>query len=346
MKKIGIMTIYDENNYGNRLQNYAVQTVLRKIGFDVETIRYNMEYTLSVVKPGKRLDCFHKFNEKVNFAPDELIMNQDSIVKEDVNERYDYVVVGSDQIWNYSYKALFSDKIFASFVDKEKRISLSASIGVDFLPQIPERYEVSKKYFAEMNGISVREFAGKEIIKQICGREDVEVLVDPTMLLTKEEWNDISIKPDYIEDGENYILKYFLGESERDEKILNEFANKHNYKIIDIGNPNSEYYNIGPSEFLYLEKNAKLVVTDSFHSCVFALLFNTPLRMYKRNEEGENNMYSRMETLIKKFDIRDLEYNGKLDDNDLEVNKEKIDKNLAREREMADKYLERFLKND
>lgn len=346
MKKIGIMTIYDENNYGNRLQNYAVQTVLRKRGFDVETIRYNMEYTLSVVKPGKRLDCFHEFNKNINFAPDELIMNQDSIIKEDVNDRYDYVVIGSDQIWNYSYKALFSDKIFGCFVDKEKRISLSASIGVSFLPQIPERYEISKKYFSEMNGISVREFAGKELIKQICGREDVEVLVDPTMLLTKEEWSSISLKPYEIEDGENFILKYFLGESEEDNKILNEFAKKHNCKIIDIGDSSSKYYNIGPSEFLYLEKNAKLVVTDSFHSCVFALLFNTPLVMYKRNEIGENDMYSRMETLIKKFDLKDMEYKGKLDDNIFNVNKEKIEKFLDIEREKADKYLERFLKND
>lgn len=342
MKKVGIITIYDEDNYGNRLQNFAVQETLKSLGFDVETIKYNMDYTLSIVKPGKRLDLFREFNKSINFAPDSLIMSQNSIIKEDLNKRYDYVVVGSDQIWNYSYKDLFSDKVYASFVDKEKRISFSASIGVNFLPQMQERYELSKKYLKEMHAISVREYTGKELIKQICGREDVEVLVDPTMLISKEKWKSIMNKPNIMEDNENYILKCFLGElSEKDNKILEEFAKKHNYKIIDIGNKESKYYNIGPKEFLYLENNAKLIVTDSFHSCVFSLLFNTPLIIYKRVQEDENNMYSRMETLIRKFDLKDIEDNGKLDDSMLETNSEKIEEYLRHERKKAKEYLER-----
>lgn len=343
MKKVGIMTIYDENNYGNRLQNYAVQTLLTKMGFDVETIKYNMEYTLSIVKPGKRLDCFHNFNKNIKFAPDELIMNQNSKIEGNLDDRYDYVVIGSDQIWNYEFKALFSDKVFGAFVDKSKRVALSASIGVDYLPTIPERYELAKKYYQEMKAISVREFAGKKIIEDICGRDDVEVLVDPTMLLTKDEWNNISIAPENFP-KENYILKYFLGDFDEDNQLLCEFANKHNYKIIDICDPNSEYYNIGPSEFLYLEKNAKLVVTDSYHSCIFALLFNTPLVVYKRKQVDGKNMYSRMETLIKKFDLKNVEYKGYLDNSVLVP--QNIDENLLEERKKANNYLERALKND
>ncbi len=343
MKKVGIITIFDENNYGNRLQNYAVQETLKKMGFDVETIKYNIDYTLSIVKPGKRLDCFREFNKLINFAPDELIMSQNSKIEADLNNRYDYVVVGSDQIWNYAYKALFSDKVYASFVDKEKRVSLSASIGVNFLPQIKERYEISKKYLKEMHAISVREFAGKELVKQISGREDVEVLVDPTMLLTNETWSKLANKPDMIDENENYILKYFLGEEEENNKALEEFAKKHNYKIIDIVSKDSKYRDIGPREFLYLEKNAKLVVTDSYHSCIFALLFHTPFIIYKRSEKDENNMYSRMETLMQKFDI-DNSYTGKLDDSVFNVNSEKIEEKLLFEREKAKKFLERSLK--
>ena len=84
--------------------------------------------------------------------------------------------------------------------------------------QIKERYEISKKYLKEMHAISVREFAGKELVKQISGREDVEVLVDPTMLLTNETWSKLANKPDMIDENENYILKYFLGEEEENNK--------------------------------------------------------------------------------------------------------------------------------
>lgn len=346
MKKIGIMTIYDENNYGNRLQNYAVQTVLKKMGFDVETIKYNIDYTLSIVKPGKRLDCFRKFNKKINFAPDELIMSQNSDIKENLDARYDYVVIGSDQIWNYNFKALFSDKVFGSFVSKEKRIALSASIGVEVLPELNERLLKSRKYMNEMKGISVREFAGKRLVKEISGRDDVEVLVDPTMLLTKEEWEDIAIKPEWFEDGKRYILKYFLGESEHDKFVLQEFANKHNLDIIDIGDINSKYYDIGPSEFLYLEKNAQMVVTDSFHSCVFAILFNTPLAIHKRIDKNEKDMYSRMETLMEKFDLKHIEYTGVLHEELFKVNKDALKEKLEYERSLSKKYLERFLIND
>lgn len=346
MKKIAIMTIYDENNYGNRLQNYAVQRILQGMGFEVETIKYNMEYTLSVVKPGKRLDSFRKFNELISFAPDEYIMNQKSIIDINLDEVYDYVVIGSDQIWNYAFEALFSDKVFGSFVSKHKRVSLSASLGVDFLPKIPERYHLSQKYLSEMNGISVREYKGKELVTQLSGREDVDVLIDPTMYISKEEWDSISLKPSFIEDGEEYILKYFLGESEEEQKKLQKFADEHNYKIIDIGDENSEFYEIGPSEFIYLEKNAKLVFTDSFHSCVFAILFDTPFLIYKRVDKNEHNMYSRMETLIRKFDLKNVEYKGYLDNSILNFDKEKIEEKLSYERDKMTKFLERYLIND
>ncbi len=346
MKKVGIMTIYDENNYGNRLQNYAVQTILRKMGFDVETIKYNIDYTLSIVKPGKRLDCFREFNKKINFAPDELIMSQNSKIEKNLDERYDYVIIGSDQIWNYNFKLLFSDKIFGSFVSKEKRIALSASIGVDELPELSERFEISKRYMNEMKGISVREFSGKKLVKEISGREDVEVLVDPTMLLKEEEWEKISKKPDWFNNQRKYILKYFLGESEQDKNVLKEFADKHDFDIIDIGDEKSKYYDIGPAEFLYLEKNAQIVVTDSFHACVFAILFNTPLAIHKRIDKNERNMYSRMETLMEKFNLKHTECTGVLNEEFFRVNKELLAEKLKYERTLAKNYLERFLIND
>lgn len=347
MKKVGIITIYDEDNYGNRLQNYAVQTILQNRGFDVETIKYNIEYTMSIIKPGKRLNLFREFNKKINFAPDRLIMNQVSEIKEDLNKRYDYVVVGSDQIWNYAFKALFSDKVFASFVDKDKRIALSASIGVSELPEDPERYKICEKYMKEMYGISVREFAGKEIVEKISGRTDVKVLIDPTMMLTKEEWEKNIKKPEQINENENYILTYFLGELDKKGKQeLKEFSIRHNCKIINILDYKSPYYNIGPSEFLYLEKFAKLVVTDSFHSAVFAILFGTPFMVYERKDNEHHNMYSRIDTLLEKFNLEKARYMKNFDDSILEVDNNEIEKRLDEERAKFKKYLNELMKNN
>lgn len=344
VKKIAIITIYDMNNYGNRLQNYAVQEVLKAKGFEVETIKYSIDYTLSIVKEGKRLNCFREFNERINFAPDSYTMSQNSEIPVDFDQIYDYVVIGSDQIWNYEFQALFSDKVFGGFVSKEKRVAFSASIGVEYLPTIPERYEAIKKYLQDMSGISVREFAGKEIIKKLSGRDDVEVLVDPTMLITAEEWSKISKKPEWIEKDEKYILKGFLGEDQEVNEKLEKYAKEHGYKVIDIYNSNSPYYGIGPAEFIYLEQNAKLVITDSYHGSVFALLFEKPLLVYKRKDADEKEMYSRMKTLIEKFNLQNIEYNGEIDDKRIFINN--INEQLEYERKLAKDYLNKYLKNN
>ena len=104
------------------------------------------------------------------------------------------------------------------------------------------------------------------------------------MLITKEEWSKLSIKPSWIEGNEKYILKAFLGDSKIVDKQLEEFAKNHNYKIIDIYNENSPYYDIGPAEFLYLEENAKLVFTDSYHGEI------TDKYLYSNTEEIEKHL--------------------------------------------------------
>ena len=182
------------------------------------------------------------------------------------------------------------------------------------------------------------------MLEKITGREDVEVLVDPTMLLNKEEWEKISKKPEQIQTNESYILKYFLGElDEKDKNELESFAIKHKCKIIDIADPNNPYHDIGPSEFIYLEKNAKFIITDSFHSCVFAILFGIPFSIYKRIDNDNPAMYSRMETLLKKFNLNNIEYNGILNDSILKVNIKDIEKNLREERKKAKLYLDRVM---
>ena len=99
-----------------------------------------------------------------------------------------------------------------------------------------------------------------------------------------------------------YILNYFLGNlSPKRRKEIERVAKENNCEIINILDKNDPLYVSGPSEFLYLEKNAFLICTDSFHSSVFAILYNRPFVVFDREEKGIENMGSRIDTLINKF---------------------------------------------
>lgn len=304
MKKAGIITIFNEYNFGNRLQNYAVQETLKKLNLDVKTIKYLGLYdkvaSSETEKDISRLNKFKDFNKNIVFA-DEIIYKELD-VRNDFHEDFDYFIIGSDQIWNFTFDRLFSDKAFAAFAPKHKKISFSASYGVSYLPEEEtEFHRICKNGLEDMKAISVREHVGKDLVKDLSGRTDVEVLVDPTMMLTCREWEKVMKKPDMLK-TDKFIVKSFLGDTSN--KAMQEIvrvANENNCEIVDISNENSPYYDMGPAEFLYLVKNAFLVATDSFHACVFSILFSTPFIVFEREDSVSEKMHSRIETLLEKF---------------------------------------------
>ncbi len=187
MKKIGIVSIYDNNNYGNRLQNYAVQQVLKKMDCEPETIvnwpetnqpitkleetKKNIRRQLSKVKKAlkgiknkeekQRYKCFKNFNESfIQISKATMTYHNAKAMKDD----YDYFLVGSDQVWNPNFGRL-SDIDLLTFSEKEKNIAFSASFGISTISQ--ESKEKCKKAFTNFKSISVREEAGKDIIDQL-----------------------------------------------------------------------------------------------------------------------------------------------------------------------------------
>ena len=347
MKKIGIITINDNNNYGNRLQNYAVQEVLKKMNLKVETI-YNQKNAVIVrikekikilipLKKYNRLRCFNKFNKNIKFSNYFIDLNK--IVNDKIDKNYDNFFVGSDQVWNPNFDRM-SLIDFLQFASKEKRNSFSASFGVSDI--LEEKKEYAKKYLKEMNQISVREERAKIIVEELTGRNDVNVLVDPTMLLDIEKWENVSQKPKQLK-CEKYILNYFLGElSEERKKEINRIAEENNCEIINILDKEGKFYQTGPSEFLYLEKNAFLICTDSFHSSVFAILYNRPFIVFDR-EDNEAKMNSRINTLINKFDLKNRVFKGKITEDNLNHDYTEAYRILALEREKAELFLKKAL---
>lgn len=345
---IGIITIIDNNNYGNRLQNYALSKTLKKYK-KVQTLNNesfsnskkmyffrkikNLRFKGTYSENLRRKENFISFNKNIDFA--DKMINAFSDSKE-----FEYTIVGSDQVWNPDFGRL-RDVDLLTFVEPEKRISYAASFGINEIPENLKK-TVSKE-LKKFKAISVREDRGKEIVEELSGRKDIEVLVDPTMLLTSEEWDKVSKKPTMLK-KDKYILNYFLGElSEERKNEIERIAKENNCEIINILDKNSPFYECGPSEFLYLEKNAFLICTDSFHSSVFAILYNRPFIIFDREQKNLVNMNSRLETLIKKFKLKDRKFEGKITEKNLNHDYTEAYKILEEERKKSDKFLKKAL---
>jgi len=362
--KVGIMTITnDKPNYGNRLQNYAVQRVLESIGCEVETINNinkrvitkpykafvkniisSIHYNISGFEKDKlntflREKRFNDFNKKY-IKKSKYFVTETNIPK-DLADSYDYFVCGSDQIWNPCF--LRSSKLdFLTFAKKGQRISYSASFGISEIPE--ERKAEYKEWINGLDYISVREEAGADIVKNLTGR-DATVLVDPTLMLTNEEWRSIAKKPK-LNLEQKYLLTYFLGPiSDESKKKIENFAKKRNLKVINLLDKKDKFiYSVDPSEFIYLIDNCELMCTDSFHGCVFSIILNTPFVVFERKSKGKS-MNSRIDTLLKLFSMQDrLADNVTFNSNLFEMNFNNVEPILEREKKRAKEFLKNAIK--
>jgi len=329
MRKVGIITLNGYFNYGNRLQNYALQEVLKSQGFSVKTILVNNMNTNESGKNNFLIDRakrifgmtplelfnkirirkinanrtkkFKKFTSKYILETDYCI--SDNNIPNDLSDRYDYFITGSDQVWNPLY-INEAPIYFLTFTNKRKRIAYAPSFGKSDIPS--ECQDKFRNWISDMTHLSVREEAGRKIIKDLTGRDAI-VLVDPTLMLSKEQWLSIS-KEALNKPKDGYILTYFLGgTSKENEMYIKAIAKQNNLKIVNMVDlKDEETYKTGPDEFINFINSASVFFTDSFHGVVFSILTQTPFVVYERISKS-SSMYSRIETLLDMFDLRDRE---------------------------------------
>lgn len=329
MRKIAIITLNGYYNYGNRLQNYALQETLKTLGFLVETLVVNTRpqesYTLSIriinlfinssakeimerlkykIFLKKKIDMLNEKRSKVfkDFTY-QYIKETDHVIYDDnipdnLRDKYDYFIVGSDQVWNPAYTN-GSSIYFLTFAKRHKRIAYAASFGVSEIEA--EYLDKYKKWISEMHFLSIRENDGAGIIKKLIGR-DAPVLVDPTLLLTKEQWLSIAKRALNKPKGD-YIVTYFLGGiPDWYREQINRFAINKNFEIVNLGDMNErESYKAGPSEFIDYISDCSALLTDSFHGTIFSIIFEKPFAVFERI--GGRAMNSRIETLLSKFEL-------------------------------------------
>ena len=319
-----IFTLNGYFNYGNRLQTFAMAKVLRNFDSNVNTYwprrfrakvkEFLKHYTPLRLKYRKELKL-KKFTKK--YMPITSACN-DTIS-----------VVGSDQVWNPDY---FKNAMHLLNGNPNGiNISYAASMGVEALTD--NQKEMFRKALKNYRAISVREKTAKELLQPLTDKK-IEVVLDPTLLLDKTEYEKIEKKPGNIKLGEKYVLCYILGNPEY-QKIIENFASENGYRVIMFSDRKNSNYGI--EEFLYLLHHAELVCTDSFHASVFSFIFDRPLVIFKRSGAA-NYMYSRLQNLVDMFKLTSCEFNG------AEISKENLSVDYAEGKKILEKEREKSLK--
>lgn len=319
MASIGIVTIIDHSNFGNRLQNYALQETLRLFGHEAVTIRNTPRRGDGARPWTRRLQTLRRsgpraFADKWRamrtppFQPPELVMSRlrgngnftsELIAETDIPfeamsdpaalaEQHDRFLVGSDQVWNPDLRRL-NGIDFLTFARLEQRAAYATSIGVPRL----DRY-TARRYKTFLSGIpeiSVREFEAADIVLALTGRE-VPVVLDPTMLVNIDQWRGLAVEGQ--RPAQRYLATFHLGDPDSaSEAATAEFARTHGWLSVDMNDVETpEYFATTPAQFIATIMNAEFLITDSFHAAVFATLFRTPYAI-----RGRLQMNSRFSTL-------------------------------------------------
>ncbi|MBN2513668.1 MAG: polysaccharide pyruvyl transferase family protein [Sedimentisphaerales bacterium] len=318
MTKVGIISYYKTINYGSVLQAYALQTTIRKMGYGCEHIRYSSGRSLAfrlfaaIRRPQKALNVilsrrttrgllYREFIDQYIVESKHLYRSLNEL--ESANNSYETFVCGSDQIWAPNQ---FNERYYLGFVkEKNKKIAYAPSIG---LPAIPDALKSRMaSLINDIGFLSVREKDGAQLIRELTGI-DVPVVLDPTLLLTTEEWLNISKTPNF---NEPYILCHFLGKSPKHRELAKCYARATGLKTVVLPFSKCDYSwgditltDAGPREYLGLVHNANIIFTDSYHGMLFSLNLNRPFNVFMRFSESHVLCQnSRIVNILDKFNL-------------------------------------------
>ncbi len=332
MLKTATITWVSFYNYGTCLQAYALQHYIESLGYENRIID-DSSIVFARSKPDKsqavegkwklrwrkawqsvhaNYRAFYHFQrifcpsiEKFKSSWLKIDGNVDSILNDESD--YDVYICGSDQIWYpNSLKDSGNTFYYAAFT-KKKKISYAPSIGVY---EIPEKWkEKVSNLLKPFSAISVREEAGRVALQELTFQK-VELVVDPTLLLSKQDWEEVL--PRTIRKKEKYVLGYILTPNDTYYQIAREYAREHGMKFYlfmlnlkDYGQAD-KLISGSPFDFLEYVKYAEVVFTDSFHGTIFSTIFERPFYTFKRfADDSADNHNSRIDTLLKKMEVED-----------------------------------------
>jgi len=340
------------HNYGGLLQAFALQTHLKKIGCSVVSIdrqpakkpfKDSSEFTVNLIKrllgriknlPSEKANKYI-YADMLSFKNSYITMSQPIDSEEKIkayfkNNYFDAVIVGSDQVWRPKYSPCLENYFF-NFLDEvgsnPKRISYAASFGVSEWELSEEQTQRCKLLLNKFDAVSVREKSAIRLCKEHLNKA-AEWVVDPTMLLNISDYEELLSGAHSINEGK--VLTYVLDSAEDKKKIIKAVANNLGLKEFSV-KPEKKITQVSSREinkcqypkvetWLQGFKDASYVVTDSFHGCVFAILFNKPFIAIGNESRGQ----ARFESLLSMFELGSRLISNSEDLND-DLIKENID---------------------
>ena len=366
--KIAILTLDLQTNFGGILQAYALQTVLERMGHEVTHLQAKHSRLHNpVVMPlvwckrlyrkyfqgdrqlpifenpykwaGKNTDRFISSNLNCRFlAPEEW--------NEGLAREYDVIVVGSDQVWRPNYTSDVT-RFFTAFLGHSDicRIAYAASFGVAVNEFSDEQIACGREYLKLFSAISVREESGIRLCKELFDVQACQVL-DPTMLLRREDYQRFtSTSPQ----SPGNLMVYVLDRTEEKDAFIAEFAEKRGLVPFYANSKTEIPWNvdipIGERKQPPLENwlrgfaDAEFVLTDSFHACVFSILFHKPFGVFVNLERG----LSRIESLLRPLGLMDRCITDAPVDLDKPIDWKLIDNVLMQKAESSMEFLKQAL---
>lgn len=323
-----LVTLEGTHNFGNRLQHYALQQAIKSCGCNVGSLMVKpvpnlsdskvknavktvlavcgiRRYKIHTSKSG-RTAKFLAFNARR--LTNVVRMPIDEVRRANWDD-YAFVVTGSDQVWHNWHTKAIPDELsfyYLEFVEEAKRVSYAPSFGFTEFPE--EDIEAHRRGLTGMRALSCREQEGCELIRELTGR-DAQKVLDPTLLLTANEWSEIEKKPSF-KLPDKYLLQFFLGDVTAEYRAeINRIAAARGLQILNINDKTDpKHYAIGPDEFVWLVHHADTVCTDSFHASVFSITFERNLRVFRREQEGLKDMFGRLHDLLEPLGLMNVVY--------------------------------------
>lgn len=359
MKKVCIVTYYDSSNYGSRLQSTALSLALKDLNCDVYFLKSFKARKFTLMHPRMvYARLYNKLNRKKKeafFHPvpytisDERRSRLDKYTKENYKvidirsdkqwnnickEKYTFVA-GSDIIWqpaNGYPSFFFLDYAYFAGLDC---LAYGSSLGAKKLPH--KFYNAYRKYLRSYKAIGVRETKVKNYLSKIIDKPVTKV-VDPTLLITKDKWDKFADKARYsISSDEDFVFCYFVMNDARYWDYVKKVEQATGLKIVvlpmhslDEEQPYEIIRDGTPYEFIDLIKKAKFIVTDSFHTCVFSMIYEKEFYLLRRTRSDEDEKYN---DLLKRYHLEDR----RIENEESFIRNEIIDYSYASEKIASDR---------
>ena len=338
-KKVCIVTWYGSNNYGTNLQAYALYHVLKENNIKADFIKPFKGRRVFHQYPGQpfKLSRFIKtflnicmireiqeiIRQKkiMRFLKEELTFINPVNTKSDIsllNEKYDYFLTGSDQIWNPFFLDTFYLLDFVQ--DDKKKIAYSSSIAVNTIPLNLQPIYI--QYLSRFKAICCRENTGSSHLSSLIHKE-VKTVLDPVLLLDKDKWTKLGQKASLknkVSTSENYIFCYFIGDKTFEWDALEDIRKATGIQRVLVFlvsppkhiNKKYEYLRTADiADFIWYLQHASYVVTDSFHNVAMCLKLEKDFVALMRCKEDEKSENSRMYDFLTLFNLTHKIYTTK-----------------------------------